>query len=101
KVRYGLPDGGVSGVGQSQADGFLPAGLGGVHTGDADLLVQAPGQARAALAHAAQTDDEKFHDRVLSPRQGRGQSCGKKRSSRLLMSSGRSSLALWAAPGMM
>ena len=58
KARHRGRDIGVGGVRQAQGAGFRPAGVAGVHTGNADAGVNAFGQPRAALAHAAQAHDQ-------------------------------------------
>ena len=61
----GLGNGGVGGIGQAQAARFGAAGVGGIHADNTDSGINAFGQARAALAHAAQANDQKFHTKTL------------------------------------
>ena len=62
---HGLGNGGIGGVRQAQGAGLGTAGLGGIHAHNVEGGVNAFGQARAALAHTAQTNDEKFHTKTL------------------------------------
>ena len=50
---------------KAQVPGFGTAGLGAVHARDLHGGVQALCQPGAAFAHAAETDDEKFHSNTL------------------------------------
>ena len=59
----GLVDGGVSR--NAQTGGLGTAAFGAVHTADHGVGAHALDQTGTAFAHAAQTDDEKFHRRFL------------------------------------
>ena len=67
-----LGDGGAGFVRQLQPGSLLAALLGGVYADDLRGSVNSFAQARTALAHAAQTDDQKFHRSIFLS----GSKCG-------------------------
>ena len=62
---HGLGNGGIGGIRQAQGARLGTAGLGGIHAHNVEGGVNAFGQACAALAHTAQTNDQKFHTKTL------------------------------------
>ena len=62
---HGLGNGGIGGIRQAQGARLGTAGLGGIHAHNVEGGVNAFGQACAALAHTAQTNDQNFHREML------------------------------------